>query len=657
MKKGNALAVILALVILSAIIVTVSGQDEKKPAEVNYFVLIVNWIINILRWVFKICMEIIISVLTWNPTLFCVPEGVPEYDAECNITGGMSSLMNKWLGILVPFYGVAMTFTALFFLTKSGSPRGRARARSMFLKLIFSMVVVAAAPAIYQLMLESSSVMVHYFLDSQMTEINFFLFKIRPAPLFPNPAGGDIGSDMSDKVINSDLSMALIVMLLSAPIALLAALIALIRYVTVLIYGVFFPLILAMYSFEVTKPTGEKYYNSALKWIYTPVLQALILAFVINISSQMTLWVLPGTGVYANIVYRASLIMGAIIVIAGLFAFILVPLMMGYLMSWLGNAIMSVGMGTGNTWMMAVGGVMAGGGTGAIANADAGFWREMTLRRANMAIGTQPTAARGSAGGPGGGTRGDTGLTGDGSGGGGGGGGAGGGGYGGGGGSGGGGSGGGGVGRDYGGGGGGGGGGQSKGGPPTLEDYLNRTTLGENVDGDEDIKEPKGEKQRTEPGKGPPKMPDRSSASDSAGNVPKGGPREGDDKAPDTTKSFDDEVNEALDNPPKSSETGGGPEYLGETPPTKDVIDEAYHDNEAWNEYEQMGEAERSKAEQAANQANLKWDQMGKMERAKWAQICKQEGVKWDQLREKGTAEEIEKAEKEYKKWENQNYR
>ena len=347
----------------------------------------------------------LISGLMQNPQMYCLPDGVPGYDRTCTYTAGVKLLSAKWIQIMVPFYGVAVLLTGLFIILKSGTARGRARARAMFLKLLFGMVIVALAPVIYQLMLETSKTLVYYFLMSNVPKFNFFFFSVDVPPLFStSPIGSGVGvNSILFTLTHSGLALSCLIVYLGAVAVLISSVFVWVRNLLVFVYGVFFPLFVFLYSFEITKPMGEKYIRDSLKWVFVPAFQALVLAFTLNVSQNIKLWDYSTGGTSIGYAWISSAMAG-MVVLGGLFSFAFAPFILSQFMSWVGNALQSIGLGGGYTWMVMTGGLMAGGGTGAITAADGAYARDVAAERFMSTWGGRGalTPASGGGGGPGG---------------------------------------------------------------------------------------------------------------------------------------------------------------------------------------------------------------------------------------------------------------
>ncbi|OYT40771.1 MAG: hypothetical protein B6U86_03530 [Candidatus Altiarchaeales archaeon ex4484_43] len=176
-------------------------------------------------------------------------------------------LMDDFIELATPLYIIAFILIGIYFFFLSESPKGRARARSALLKLLLSLAFVMAATTIV-------------------------------APLF---------------------AMAICFVLLT-----LLAFFAL-RYLLLLIMAAIFPLTIFFFFFEFTKDYGRQIMRYTLMLIFVPVLQAIILVFVI--SSMNTIGSVKGWGNLAGIA----------ITIGGFLMMIAAPWIALGLLKWIGG--------------------------------------------------------------------------------------------------------------------------------------------------------------------------------------------------------------------------------------------------------------------------------------------------------------------------------
>ncbi|MFH0862515.1 MAG: hypothetical protein V1875_05735 [Candidatus Altiarchaeota archaeon] len=416
MRKSRICIALLALALAGLAFSPLFAQAQAKK-DAGAITQIKNELIKPAQETNLLLFGSVLEGLEDNPRVYCPP-------GACTVSPGIDILMHIWSSLLVPFYVIALLFTALFFLIKAGTPRGRARARSMFLKLIFGMVLVVASPMIYQFLLDLSAKMVKFFFGMYGTAahpavINLFIVRI---PLELNPFQEfDQSSNfnlLSAMINSTGLNMNCIFASFESLVLLSGQIIMWVRKLMILFYATFFPLIIFMYSFEVTKPEGNKWLNGALKWIFVPPLQAIILVFMTAIAKDIHFSLGMMTFSVSGIIDAVSLklisdSMAGCIFLAGIAGFVFAPLLITQLMSWLGNAVVAVGLGTGNQWMVALGGLLAGGGSGAIIQADAEYARGSALQRYMNSMqstgslgsrGGHPSGAAGSPGGAAGGS-------------------------------------------------------------------------------------------------------------------------------------------------------------------------------------------------------------------------------------------------------------
>ncbi|MBD3260830.1 MAG: hypothetical protein GF334_04005, partial [Candidatus Altiarchaeales archaeon] len=309
--------------------------------------------------------------LQWNPTLYCEPT-----NPSCETTGNIDKLTGNFIEIMIPFYIVAVLFCALFFILKSGSPRGRARARSMIIKLLLGTVVVVLAPMLYQALIDFSEKLVKWILNTEATSINvlgFFELDLgQPFSITPEEF-----KDLRTATVWGGMLGSCFLTPVACIILFIARLVLFWRFLMILFYGVFFPFIVALYSFDLTRGYGQKWLSNSLKWIFTPVLQALILVVIISIINDFNATGMPSV----------SKMLSFMSVMAGLILFAAAPLLKGGVLGWVGAGIAAVGLGSGRVWMVAAGGILQGQGPSSLPLAHGEFAHEASFERM-MALGT-----------------------------------------------------------------------------------------------------------------------------------------------------------------------------------------------------------------------------------------------------------------------------
>ncbi|MDD5112186.1 MAG: hypothetical protein PHG85_06550 [Candidatus Altiarchaeota archaeon] len=347
---------IIALAVLA--VAATSASAGWLETLINGFMNVaIPWVINLLlRPLMMLCLWMIKGILYFNPTTFCyTPVG-------CNMTPGVDALRPYIIDILIPVYVVALMFNALFFIVRSSSPAGRARSRRMFFRLILGMVFVIYAPLIYQGMLDLSEGITSYYL--QKVDVN----KIMALAGFGKAA-----------------SMCFVQCCMFV-VALITIIIMLFRWFMVYIYAVFFPLIMFLHFFEITKPYGTKYLKEAIKWIFVPCLQALI--FYVMVQGPLaTMGSIDPVGIPAELRALFPQMVSIFVVLAGMVTMCFAPMMMTQIMNFVGTAVYSFGLATDNLPLMSIGGVISGQGSGGFTNAHGHFSRTRAYEsfKANMA--------------------------------------------------------------------------------------------------------------------------------------------------------------------------------------------------------------------------------------------------------------------------------
>ena len=200
----------------------------------------------------------LINLYTDNLIPFLLSE--PNIENEVSIT-----FLNLSISILVPLYIIAILLTTLYLLFISGSPKGRAKAKATFVKLIIGFGIIMLTLPIFQLLLEISHIFSSMILSLLKPEVEIFKF---PISFF-----------MSYFVITTFFrpifgSFFLLISLI-LPFAVLF--VFSIRFFFILIATIFFPFTVLLYSFSPTKRIGETALKITLLWIFLPILNASII--------------------------------------------------------------------------------------------------------------------------------------------------------------------------------------------------------------------------------------------------------------------------------------------------------------------------------------------------------------------------------------------
>ena len=231
----------------------------------------------------------------------------------------VSDILNLFIRILQPFYALAILMTGMYLLFVSGSPKGRARAKSTLIKLIIGLGLITLTLPLAETFLEISHYLTSMFLSIPGIE------DVSP-PI-------DLGMFMVVKefFMKYFLSITLFEIFVSLPfLALLIMLptgvfmVLAVRYFMVILLTMFFPFTVLLYSFIGTKRIGGTLLNQTFLWIFVPVIDALIL---------LVTWI-----TYKSIFSIPEIIplldVSTFIVFSGFLMLIIAPLMALKVMSW-----------------------------------------------------------------------------------------------------------------------------------------------------------------------------------------------------------------------------------------------------------------------------------------------------------------------------------
>jgi hypothetical protein len=347
--------ILIALLVLVLLATGASATFWDRLVEMM-MEAIIPWVAKYIFYPFMtISLGSLKGLLYFNPTVMCF--GQPG----CRTTAGIDALRPYIMEILVPFYVVALMFVAMFMITKSGSPRGRARAKKMFLRLIIGMLFVIYAPFIYQMLLDISELLTKFYLDQ--VELNKLI------------ALTSFGKAISMCYLQCCMFL----------VVLITACILIVRWLSVYIYGLFFPLIMFLYFFEITQPYGSKYAKQALKWIFVPPLQALILYAMVN-GPLITMGAIRVTGLGApDLQLIFTQMIAVFMVLSGMGGMCAAPMIMTHILSFMGKLIYSFGLVVDSLPLMSIGGVIQGQGGSAFSNAHAHFSRTRAYEAAQSA--------------------------------------------------------------------------------------------------------------------------------------------------------------------------------------------------------------------------------------------------------------------------------
>ncbi len=271
----------------------------------------------------------LIDIILMNPTV-AGPDANPA----------IVNTVNSFLYLLVPFYTIAIVITGIYFLF-SQSPSGRAKSKSMFLKLIISMGAVLIALPLFQLLLDISQGITQliFSVGENYVDIgNVFYGTISLSTIL----------SLAFSVVSSGKLISFMFLLFLGLTLITVTLILVMRYLIVVFAAIVFPftLVLWLFDFPYTKHIGSELMNHTIVWIFVPVITASVVVLTSIIAggfsekcsvSEITTIFSLGNNVLANCLlsYFAG--------IAATFLILAAPLMMYDIMPWLGATILFFG--------------------------------------------------------------------------------------------------------------------------------------------------------------------------------------------------------------------------------------------------------------------------------------------------------------------------
>ena len=247
--------------------------------------------------------------------------GIEELIKENPEIDGYKPLVDHLVFILYMFYTVAILITAIYIMILSASPSGRARGKSMLLRLIMGLVLVSLSFDIYNILLGLSQSLTKGFLaEAILTQT---------------------GEECLIAIIQIN-NLFLPLLIFMQLVIMFAYLSVILRYIIVIAMVVLFPLTLFLYSFELTKGMGVNFMRYTLMAIFTQPVQAIMFALMIISLNSIDQF----TGVSCSslaVIFNWDVIF-AMFLAAGGFALIAIsPLMMLGAMKWIGGAVAAMG--------------------------------------------------------------------------------------------------------------------------------------------------------------------------------------------------------------------------------------------------------------------------------------------------------------------------
>lgn len=226
-------------------------------------------------------------------------------------------LLNYFIFLLQPLYGIAILLTGMYMLFVVGSPRGRARAKSTLIRLIIGIGLITLTLPIIQFILQITH-SINSFLFSFVPDLDTNIFRIGII-FFTNYF-------FTITFFEPMVGVPFLFLSLMLPIAVLVVLAM--RYFMIILFTVFFPFTVLLYSFYPTKKMGGMIIKQTFLWAMVPIIDSLVLISTWITYSTMSISPVPE--------------MGAFIIVVSLLSLIFAPLITITLINWIGLGIATI---------------------------------------------------------------------------------------------------------------------------------------------------------------------------------------------------------------------------------------------------------------------------------------------------------------------------
>lgn len=299
----------------------------------------------------------------WNPIV-----------SGANANHAIVAVVNSFLMLLQPFYVIAIVLTGVYLLFIAGTPAGRAKAKSNFWKLVFSMVVVTLSMQLFQIILNLSAALTVGVVN--IAGISGLTVQGIMLPFTMLLMGlGALSIALGPFAL---VTFGIIAILVNLPIFIIIQL----RYVILLILAMLFPFTIFFHYLDLqfTKAFAAKLVRLTFIWTFLPVVIMLAVAgadiaiesYAEQCGPLQYLTYIPGVGALISLIYSlfdASCLAMIGMSLVGIIIIAVTPLMMSGVMTWIGAGLAMAGMAYfGRSWatpLTTFGGLLAGMGPGA----------------------------------------------------------------------------------------------------------------------------------------------------------------------------------------------------------------------------------------------------------------------------------------------------
>jgi hypothetical protein len=215
--------------------------------------------------------------------LISITDHLREYITVNPPIDDIKGVQGFFITLMQPFFVLGIVLTSAYLLLYSESPRGRAKAKAVLVRLIYALVLVSLSPLIILLLLTLSSNLAGAIMD--YTDAGF---------------SGSIIKEGAYNMFNTFWWLTLIhrtggveMLLLWETFLLIMNFVIAMRYLLVILWSIMFPVTLLLFSFTPTKKIGKKFLHQTFLWIFVQVGWA-IAVLLINSSVKGMDAVMPG---------------------------------------------------------------------------------------------------------------------------------------------------------------------------------------------------------------------------------------------------------------------------------------------------------------------------------------------------------------------------
>ncbi|MBN2250979.1 MAG: hypothetical protein JW724_02755 [Candidatus Altiarchaeota archaeon] len=178
---------------------------------------------------------------------------------------GVITFLNYFIYLLQPIYGIAILFTGIYLIFVSGSPLGRARAKSNIISLILGMGLITLTLPLMQLLLE---------VPHALSSLMFSFVPDFDGGVFGLPA--DYFADYFFTMTFFESMAGSIFLLLPLLLQILALMVFSARYLMIILLTVFFPFTVLFCSLHPLRQIGSRMIRLTVAWAFLPVADAFI---------------------------------------------------------------------------------------------------------------------------------------------------------------------------------------------------------------------------------------------------------------------------------------------------------------------------------------------------------------------------------------------